>query len=247
MTIENRLALEIPGLNLKNPLIPASGCFGFGFEYMDYFNIEELGAITLKAATLNPRYGNETPRVTETPSGMLNSIGLQNPGVHKIIEEILPKLNFENLPLIANVAGSSIDEYIEVAKALSKTKVSALEINVSCPNVKEGGHVFGSDPKIIYDLTQSIIEVSSNKPIYIKLSPNVTDITVMAKACEKAGASGISMINTLIGMRFNLKTRKPIIANKTGGLSGPSVLPVALRMINQVSNCVDIPIIGMGG
>lgn len=246
--MSNILQVNLPGLNLKNPIIPASGCFGFGEEFNEFYDIEQLGAITLKAATLEPRYGNEVPRIAETPSGMLNAIGLQNPGIEVILQEILPKLaRFKNLPLIANVAGSTFDEYIAVAEKISRApNINALEINISCPNVNAGGHLFGASPKIAGDLTREIMKVAS-KPVYIKLSPNVTDIVEIARAVQDAGADGISMINTLLGMRFDLRKRTPILANRTGGLSGPAVFPVALRLINQVYNAVDLPIIGMGG
>ena len=234
----NRLVVELPGLSLKNPVIPASGCFGFGREFAEYYDLSRLGSIMIKAATDEARVGNPTPRVAETPGGMLNAIGLQNPGVDKIIEHELPFLEQYDLPIIANVAGKTLDEYVTVAKKISKApNVKALEINISCPNVKEGGIAFGTD---------AIKEVSS-VPVYIKLSPNVTNVVEIAKAVESAGADGITMINTLLGMRFDMKTGKPILANGTGGLSGPAIKPVALRMIHDVYKAVNIPIIGMGG
>lgn len=243
----NRLAVKLPGLNLKNPVIPASGCFGFGREFAEYYDLSRLGSIMIKAATDEPRIGNPTPRVAETPGGMLNAIGLQNPGVDVIIERELPFLEQYNLPIIANVAGKTLEEYVTVAEKISKApNVAALEINISCPNVKEGGIAFGTDANVAAQLTKAIKEVSS-VPVYIKLSPNVTNVVEIAKAVEAAGADGITMINTLLGMRFDLKTGKTILANGTGGLSGPAIKPVALRMIHDVYKNVNIPIIGMGG
>lgn len=243
----NRLAVNLPGLSLKNPIMPASGCFGFGFDYAKYYDLSQLGAIMIKAATLEPRFGNPTPRVAETPSGMLNAIGLQNPGVEVIMTEILPKLENYDVPIIANVAGSSLEEYVAVCEQISQAKnVHAIELNISCPNVKHGGIAFGTDAKVAYELTKAVKEVS-RVPIYVKLSPNVTDIVPIAQAIEAAGADGLTMINTLLGMRIDLKTRKPILANQTGGLSGPGIKPVAIRLIHQVSQVVNLPIIGMGG
>ncbi|WP_088105030.1 dihydroorotate dehydrogenase [Halalkalibacter urbisdiaboli] len=243
----SRLAIELPGLKMKNPIMPASGCFGFGKEYAEFFDLSELGAIAIKAATAEPRYGNPTPRVAETKAGMLNAIGLQNPGLEKIVSNELAWLEKYDVPIIANVAGSEVEDYIEVAEKISKAKnVHALELNISCPNVKKGGIAFGTIPEVAADLTREVKRVSS-VPVYVKLSPNVADIVGMAKAVEKAGADGLSMINTLLGMRIDLKSRKPILANHYGGLSGPAIKPVAIRMIHQVSQVVDIPIIGMGG
>lgn len=243
----NRLAVELPGLSLKNPVIPASGCFGFGREFAEYYDLSRLGSIMIKAATEEARVGNPTPRVAETLGGMLNAIGLQNPGVDKIMEHELPFLEQYDLPIIANVAGKTLEEYVAVAKKISRAKnVAALEINISCPNVKEGGIAFGTDATVAAQLTRAIKEVST-VPVYIKLSPNVTNVVEIAKAVEEAGADGITMINTLLGMRFDMKTGKPILANGTGGLSGPAIKPVALRMIHDVYKAVNIPIIGMGG
>ena len=243
----NRLAVELPGLSLKNPVIPASGCFGFGREFAEYYDLSRLGSIMIKAATEEARVGNPTPRVAETPGGMLNAIGLQNPGVDKIMEHELPFLEQYDLPIIANKAGKTLEEYVAVAKKISRAKnVAALEINISCPNVKEGGIAFGTDATVAAQLTRAIKEVST-VPVYIKLSPNVTNVVEIAKAVEEAGADGITMINTLLGMRFDMKTGKPILANGTGGLSGPAIKPVALRMIHDVYKAVNIPIIGMGG
>lgn len=242
------LKVSLPGLEMKNPVIPASGTFGFGYEFAKFYDINILGSMMLKGTTLEPRYGNPLPRIAEGPSGLLNAIGLQNPGVEEVMAHELEKLRpLYNDLVIANVAGSCFEDYVECAKRISKhDKVGALEINISCPNVKAGGIQFGTNPEMAADLTRAIKAVSA-VPVYIKLSPNVTDIVAMAKAVEAAGADGISMINTLIGMRFDLKTGKPIIANKTGGYSGPAIFPVALRMVYQVSQAVNIPIIGMGG
>lgn len=243
----NRLAMKLPGLDLKNPIIPASGCFGFGREFSEYYDLSVLGSIMIKAATEEPRLGNPVPRVAETPGGMLNAIGLQNPGVDQILEKELPFLEQFDLPIIANVAGTTTEDYVSVAKKISQApNVAALEINISCPNVKVGGITFGTDAKVAADLTRAIKEVAS-VPVYIKLSPNVTNIVEIAKAVEAAGADGITMINTLLGMRLDLKTGKPVIANGTGGLSGPGIKPVAIRMVHEVYKAVKIPIIGMGG
>lgn len=243
----NRLAIELPGLSLKNPIMPASGCFGFGFEFADYYDLSKLGAIMIKAATLEPRFGNPVPRVAETPSGMLNAIGLQNPGVEVIMKDILPELAKMDVPIIANVAGSTQEEYVEVCRRISHApNVSAIELNISCPNVCHGGLAFGTDAKVAGALTKAVKEVSK-VPVYVKLSPNVTNIVPIAQAIEDAGADGLTMINTLLGMRIDLKTRKPVLANQTGGLSGPSIKPVAIRLIRQVASVVNIPIIGMGG
>ena len=243
----NRLAVKLPGLALKNPIIPASGCFGFGREFAEYYDLSKLGSIMIKATTEEARIGNPTPRVAETPSGMLNAIGLQNPGVDQVLASELPFLEQFDLPIIANVAGKTLEEYVVVAKKISAApNVAALEVNISCPNVKEGGIAFGTDANVAAQLTKAVKEVSS-VPVYIKLSPNVTDVVAIAKAVAAAGADGITMINTLLGMRFCLKTGNPIIANGTGGLSGPAIKPVALRMVHDVFKNVDIPIIGMGG
>lgn len=243
----SRLSIELPGLSLKNPIMPASGCFGFGREYSQFYDLSKLGAIMIKATTPEPRYGNPTPRVAETNAGMLNAIGLQNPGLEKVMSEELPFLSQYDVPIIANIAGSMVEDYVKVAREISKApNVHALELNISCPNVKEGGITFGTDPEIAKAVTKAVKEVSE-VPVYVKLSPNVTDIVEMAKAVEDGGADGLTMVNTLVGMRLNLKTGKPIIANKTGGLSGPAIKPVAIRMIYEVSQKVSIPIIGMGG
>jgi dihydroorotate dehydrogenase (NAD+) catalytic subunit len=243
----SRLNVELPGLKLKNPIMPASGCFGFGKEYSEFYDLSVLGAIMIKATTVEPRYGNPTPRVAETSAGMLNAIGLQNPGLEKVMSEELPRLENYDVPIIANVAGTIEEDYIEVARRISKApNVHALELNISCPNVKKGGITFGTVPEIAKQLTYKVKQVSE-VPVYVKLSPNVTDIVEMAKAVEAGGADGLTMINTLVGMRLDLKTGRPILANRTGGLSGPAVKPVAIRMIYEVSQAVHIPIIGMGG
>lgn len=241
------LKVKLPGLDLKNPIIPASGTFGFGEEFASYYDLNILGSIMIKATTEKVKRGNCGPRIAETTAGMLNSIGLQNPGLEKVINEKLPFLAQYNLPIIANVAGTSLDEYVLVAKELSKvTNVGALEINISCPNVTKGGMGFGTDAKLVYELTKKIKEVSL-KPVYIKLSPNVTNIVEIATAAKQGGADGLTLINTLLGMRIDLKTGKPILGNKMGGFSGPAIKPVALRMVYQVYEAVKIPIIGMGG
>jgi dihydroorotate dehydrogenase (NAD+) catalytic subunit len=245
--MSSRLNIELPGLTLKNPIMPASGCFGFGREYSQFYDLSKLGAIMIKATTVEPRFGNPTPRVAETSSGMLNAIGLQNPGLEKVVGNELPWLSQYDVPIIANVAGSLEEDYIEVASQISKaSNVHALELNISCPNVKTGGIAFGTIPEVAKQLTRKVKEVSE-VPVYVKLSPNVTNIVEMAKAVEDGGADGLTMINTLVGMRLDLKTGKPILANRTGGLSGPAIKPVALRMIYEVSQAVGIPIIGMGG
>ncbi|HFI0213554.1 TPA: dihydroorotate dehydrogenase [Streptococcus suis] len=246
-----RLAISLPGLDLKNPIIPASGCFGFGQEYADYYDLNQLGSIMIKATTRNPRYGNATPRVAETPAGMLNAIGLQNPGVEAVLSEKLPWLaqHFPVLPIIANVAGFSNEEYAYVSGKISKApNVKAIELNISCPNVDHGnnGLLIGQVPELAYQAVKAAVEASS-VPVYVKLTPSVADITLLAKAAEDAGATGLTMINTLVGMRLNLKTRQPILANGTGGMSGPAVFPVALKLIRQVAQTTNLPIIGMGG
>lgn len=232
----------------KNPLIPASGTFGFGYEFAEYYDINILGSISLKGTTLEPRYGNPLPRIAECPSGLINSIGLQNPGVDKVIEEELIKLDrvYKDL-IIANVGGHSVEEYVNTCKKFNSVdKVAAIELNISCPNVQGGGMAFGVDPEVAKNLIKEI-KKECTKPIIVKLSPNVTSIVDMAKAVEEGGADAISLINTLVGMRINLKTGQPIIAVKKGGYSGPGIFPVALRMIYEVKKAINIPIIGMGG
>ncbi|UEX89380.1 dihydroorotate dehydrogenase [Staphylococcus ratti] len=243
----SRLNIELPGLSLKNPVMPASGCFAFGAEYSQFYNLSELGAIMIKAATKEARYGNETPRVAETDSGMINAIGLQNPGVHHILEHELKALEQYDVPIIANVAGSTEEDYVYVAEHISKApNVKALELNISCPNVKEGGMQFGVDPTVAAELTKRVKRVSK-VPVYVKLSPNVTNIVEMAKAIG-AHADGLTMINTLVGLRIDAKSGRPIISNIIGGLSGPAIKPVALRMVYEVRKALpEIPIIAMGG
>lgn len=240
--------VNLSGLVLDNPIIPASGTFGFGYEFADIYDINILGSISCKGTTKEPRFGNPTPRIAECPNGLINSVGLQNPGVDKVISEELPKLSkFYSKPVIANVSGFSIDEYsYTCSKMDAEDKVGIIEVNISCPNVHNGGMSFGTNPDSAYEVTKAVKAVTT-KPVYIKLSPNVTDITEIAKACEAAGADGISLINTLMGMRIDLKTKKPVIANKMGGFSGPAIFPVAVRMVYQVYEAVKIPIIGMGG
>lgn len=243
----SRLNMSLPGLELKNPIMPASGCFGFGREYAQLYDLSKLGAIMIKATTVETRRGNPTPRVAETAAGMLNAIGLQNPGIDKVMNEELKFLESYDVPIIANVAGTEIEDYVEVARRISTApNVHALELNISCPNVKCGGIQFGTDPETAKQLTAAV-KAASQVPVYVKLSPNVTNIVDIAKAVEAGGADGITMINTLVGMRIHERTGKPVIANGTGGLSGPAVKPVAIRMVYEVYKAVNIPIIGMGG
>ena len=236
------------GIGLDNPVIPASGTFGYGYEFAELYDINCLGTFSFKGTTREERFGNETPRIAECPSGMLNAVGLQNPGVDKVIAEELPKLaKVFHKPVMANVSGFSVDDYVYTAGRLAEQEmVGWLEINISCPNVHGGGMSFGTDPCMAAEVVGAVRKIT-DKPLIIKLSPNVTDIVSIARACEEAGADGISLINTLMGMRLDLKTRKPIIANVTGGYSGPAVFPVALRMVYQVSGAVGIPVVGMGG
>ena len=243
-----RLSVDLCGIRLDNPVIPASGTFGFGYEFAELYDINCLGTFSFKGTTLEERYGNPLPRIAEAPCGMLNAVGLQNPGVKKVIEEELPKLSkVFHKPVMANVSGFSIDGYREVVRQLSEVEqVGWLEINISCPNVHGGGMSFGTDPKAAASVVEAVRKVTK-KPLIIKLSPNVTDIVSIAKACEEAGADGISLINTLLGMRIDLKSRRPVLANTTGGLSGPAIFPVALRMVYQVAKAVSVPVVGMGG
>ena len=242
------LKIDLPGMNLDNPIIPASGTFGFGYEFAEFYDINILGSFSFKGTTLKEKFGNETPRIAESYAGMLNAIGLQNPGVEKVLTEELEKLKkVYHKKVIANIGGSTKEEYIKAVTIISQSDVvGAIELNISCPNVKAGGMTFGTDKDIAYDLTKSIREIT-DLPLYVKLSPNVTDIVEIAQAVERAGADAISMINTLVGMRINLKTAKPILANTYGGFSGPAIKPVALKMVHQVYKNVNIPIIGMGG
>ena len=248
---KNRLAIQLPGLDLKNPIIPASGCFGFGQEYAKYYDLNKLGSIMIKATTQHARFGNPTPRVAETPSGMLNAIGLQNPGVEAVLADKLTWLeeHYPDLPIIANVAGFSNDEYAYVSEKISQApNVKAIELNISCPNVDHGnaGLLIGQVPELAFAAVKASVEHSA-VPVYVKLTPSVADVTTVAKAVEEAGATGFTMINTLVGTRYDLATRKPIIANGQGGMSGPAVFPVALKLIRQVALASDLPIIGMGG
>ena len=233
---------------MDNPVIPASGTFGFGYEFAELYDINILGSFSFKGTTLNPRFGNPTPRIAECASGMLNAVGLQNPGVDKVISEELPKLRrVFNKPVMANVSGFSLEEYVETVRRLDgEPDIGWFEVNISCPNVHGGGMSFGTSPEMAEKVTRAVREVTK-KPLIIKLSPNVTDIASIAKACEAGGADGVSLINTLMGMRIDLKKRQPIIKNKTGGFSGPAIKPVAVRMVYQVYEAVKIPIVGMGG
>lgn len=248
MVKNDRLKVNLCGITLDNPIIPASGTFGFGYEFAEIYDINVLGSFSFKGTTAEPRFGNPTPRIAECPSGMLNAVGLQNPGVDKVISEELPKMReVFSKPVMANVSGFSIDEYVSVVEKLdAENCIGWFEVNISCPNVHGGGMSFGTDPKAAASVTEAVRKVTK-KPIIIKLSPNVGDICEIARAVESAGADGVSLINTLMGMRINLRTKKPIIANKTGGYSGPAILPVALRMVYQVYEAVKIPIVGMGG
>ncbi len=243
-----RLSVELCGIALDNPIIPASGTFGFGYEFARYYDINILGTFSFKGTTQEARFGNPCPRIAEAPSGMLNAVGLQNPGVDKVISEELPKLKeCFHKPVMANISGFSMEEYACVCSMLDREEqVGWLEVNISCPNVHGGGMSFGTDPKMAAMVTKAVKKVT-HKPVIMKLSPNVTDITSVAKACEDAGADAVSLINTIIAMRIDLKTRRPVLANTTGGLSGPAVFPAALRMVYQTARSVSIPVIGLGG
>jgi len=243
-----RLNVDLCGIELDNPIIPASGTFGYGYEFAELYDINILGTFSFKGTTRDARFGNPTPRIAECNAGMINAVGLQNPGVDKVISEELPRLKTcFNKKVMANVSGFSVEDYAYTCERLDKEEqVGWLEVNVSCPNVHGGGMSFGTDPSAAAEVTRAVKAVTA-KPVIIKLSPNVTDIVSIAKACEDAGADGISLINTLLGMRIDLKTKKPVIANKMGGFSGPAILPVAVRMVYQVANAVNIPIVGMGG
>lgn len=241
------LSVKLPGLNLKNPIIPASGCFGYGREFAELYDLSKLGGIAIKSATPKERFGNPTPRIAETPMGMLNAIGLQNHGVDWIIENELPFLSQFDTEIIANIAGATEEDYIEVIEKMNDNPVvKAYELNISCPNVRHGGMGLGTSPELAAEMTRRAKAVA-RKPVYVKLSPNVTDIVSIAKACEKAGADGLVMINTLLGMRMDLRTAKPLLANGTGGLSGPAIKPVGIRCVYQCAQAVSIPIIGVGG
>ena len=242
------LTVKLGDLTLNNPVIPASGTFGFGLEMQDEFDLNVLGGISLKGSTLEPRFGNPTPRIAECREGLINSVGLQNPGVDVLIAEKVPALRkvYKGC-IIANLSGFSVDEYVECCRRADACEgIDMLEVNISCPNVHGGGMAFGTDPKMAALITESIKKVTS-KPVYIKLSPNVTDIVAMAKACEDAGADGLTLINTLLGMRIDIRRRKPIVANTMGGFSGPAIFPLALRMVYQVAHACKIPVIGCGG
>lgn len=241
-------AVTLCGVKMDNPLIPASGTFGFGYEFAELYDINCLGSFSFKGTTKDPRFGNPTPRIAECPAGMINAVGLQNPGVDKVLSEELPRLKAcFHKPVMANVSGFSVEDYAFTVERLdAEDQIGWFEVNVSCPNVHGGGMSFGTSPKAAAEVTRAVRAVTK-KPLLIKLSPNVTDIVSIAKACEEAGADGISMINTLLGMRIDLKTKKPVIANKMGGFSGPAIKPVALRMVYQVYEAVNIPIVGMGG
>ena len=242
------LKVELCGITLDNPVIPASGTFGYGYEFAELYDINELGTFSFKGTTKEPRFGNPTPRIAECPGGMINAVGLQNPGVEKVIAEELPKLKkCFHKPVMANVSGFSVEEYTYTCARLDKEdQVGWLEVNISCPNVHGGGMSFGTSPQAAAEVTRAVKAVTT-KPVIIKLSPNVTDIVSIAKACEEAGADGISLINTMLGMRIDLNKRKPIIANTMGGYSGPGIFPVAVRMVYQVAKAVNIPVVGMGG
>ena len=243
-----KMNVNLCGIELDNPVIPASGTFGFGYEFAELYDINVLGTFSFKGTTKDPRFGNPTPRIAECTEGMINAVGLQNPGVEKVISEELPKLyRVYNKKVMANVSGFSVDDYAYTVEKLdSVDEIGWFEVNVSCPNVHGGGMSFGTQPEAAAEVTRAVRKVTK-KPIIIKLSPNVTDIVSIAKACEEAGADGISLINTLLGMRIDLRTKRPVIANKMGGFSGPAIFPVAVRMVYQVAHAVNIPVVGMGG
>ena len=240
--------VNLCGIELDNPVIPASGTFGFGYEFSELYDINILGTFSFKGTTRDPRFGNPTPRIAECPNGMINAVGLQNPGVEKVLSEELPKMKkVFHKPVMANVSGFSVEDYVYTVKRLEEeSQIGWYEVNISCPNVHGGGMAFGTSPDAAATVTKAVRAVTK-KPLIIKLSPNVTDIVSIAKACEDAGADGISLINTLLGMRIDLKTKKPVIANKMGGFSGAAIFPVAVRMVYQVSHAVNIPVVGMGG
>lgn len=242
------LSVTLSGVHLDNPVIPASGTFGFGQEFTPYYDINILGSLSFKGTTREARFGNPTPRIAECPAGMLNSVGLQNPGVDHVVAEELPALRrIFHKPIMANISGFSVEDYVAAVEQLTaEEQVAILEINISCPNVRHGGMAFGTSPEAAAEITRAVKQVAT-KPVYMKLSPNVTDIVSIARACEDAGADGLSLINTLLGMRIDLKRRRPVLANVMGGYSGPGIFPVALRMVYQVTGAVKIPVIGMGG
>ena len=242
------MSVELCGVKLDNPVVPASGTFGFGREHNNFYDINILGSISVKGTTREARFGNPTPRIAECRAGLINSVGLQNPGVDAVVAEELPRLRkIFRKPIIANISGFSIDEYVECCSKVDKEEqVAIIEVNVSCPNVHNGGMSFGTQPEMVAEVTRAVKAVTT-KPVFVKLSPNVTDIVAIAKACEEAGADGICLINTLLGMRIDIKRRRPVIANKMGGFSGPAVFPVAVRMVYQVANACNVPVMGCGG
>lgn len=242
------MEVDLAGVKLKNPVIPASGCFGYGYEMAEYYDLNVLGSISIKGTTLHPRFGNPLPRVAECTAGIINSVGLQNPGIDKVIETELPRLREKfNGPIIANISGFAIDEYVECCRRITGVpNVEIIELNVSCPNVHGGGMSFGTSAKSVAEVTKAV-KKATTLPVFVKLTPNVTDIVEIARAAEDAGADGLCLINTLLGMRFDLKTGKPIVANVMGGFSGPAIFPIALRMVYQVANACGIPVIGCGG
>lgn len=247
LTVKPDMSVEIAGLKLRNPVMTASGTFGYGQEFAEYVDLERIGAFVTKGLSLKPKAGNPTPRIVETPGGMLNAIGLQNVGIDAFIAKKVPFLRSVNTPAIANFFGNTIDEYAELARRLDAIpEIAALEVNISCPNVKQGGIVFGTDPQCAYDVVTACRE-KTVKPLIVKLSPNVTDVVVMARACADAGADALSLINTLTGMAIDLDRRRPVLANITGGFSGPAIKPVALRMVWQVAQAIGLPVIGIGG
>ena len=240
------MSVTLAGVTFKNPVIMASGCYGFGQEYTDFYPVSRLGGISLKGTTLEPRQGNPPPRIAETPAGMLNSVGLQNPGGEAFVKEELPRLAGSGTVLIANAAGSTLESYVGLVELLDNSPIDMIELNISCPNVKEGGMAFGASCAGASEITKAV-RSKTRKPLMVKLTPNVTDIAEIAKACEAEGADAVSLINTLLGMRIDIKTRRPVIRQNMGGLSGPAVFPVALRMVWQVSRAVAIPVVGLGG
>ncbi len=244
----NKINLEVDlnGLKLQNPITTASGTFGFGMEYEDYVDLDKLGGVMVKGTTLAPKKGNPTPRIAETPAGMLNSIGLQNPGVDYFIQNTLPQINNYKFKIIVNISGNTVEDYAKLASKLNLNGVAALEINISCPNVKQGGLTFGTQPEMAASVVEAVRD-ETDLPLITKLSPNVADITEIARAVEEAGTDIISLINTLLGMKIDIQKEKPVLANKMGGLSGPAIKPVAIRMVYQVAQAVDLPLIGMGG
>ncbi len=247
--MENRpsLSVNICGIEFSNPCIAASGTFGFGDEYSEFYSLSDIGGISVKGLTVLPRQGNPPSRIAETAGGMLNSVGLQNPGVDAFIKDYLPRLNKQDVVVIANIAGNTTEDYCAITQKLADSQVDMMELNISCPNVKEGGIAFGTHPQSVCEITKAVKSLCKDKPLMVKLSPNVTDIKEMAMAAQQGGADAISLINTLTGMVVDVNTRKPVLANVTGGLSGPAVMPVALRMVHEVCKVVDVPVVGMGG